>query len=37
MSDHRFQIGERVVALAFGVPSLPYEITRTLPLADGVP
>jgi hypothetical protein len=37
MTDHRFRIGERVVASAFGVPPGPYEITRALPLAHGVP
>lgn len=38
MSDHRFQIGERVVAaVAFGVATGLYEITRTLPLSGRVP
>jgi hypothetical protein len=37
VTDHRFGIGERVVASAFGVPPGPYEIMRMLPLADGVP
>jgi hypothetical protein len=37
VTDHRFRIGERVEAAAFGVPPGPYEITRMLPLADGVP
>jgi len=37
MAYHRFRIGERVVALAFGVPPGPYEITRVLPLVDGGP
>jgi hypothetical protein len=34
---HRFKIGQQVVATAFGVPTGPYEITRLLPLAAGVP
>ena len=37
MAFHRFRIGQRVAASAFGVPPGPYEITRLLPLADGVP
>ena len=36
MAHHRFCIGERVVASAYGVPPGPYEITRLLPLADNV-
>lgn len=37
MAYHRFHIGQRVAASAFGVPPGPYEITRLLPLADRVP
>jgi hypothetical protein len=37
MTDHRFLIAERVVASGFGVPPGPYEITRMLPVADGIP
>jgi hypothetical protein len=36
MTVRRFQIGERVMALAFGVPLGPYEIARMMPLAGGV-
>ena len=36
MVGHRFRIGEQVTASAFSVPPGPYEITRLLPLADGV-
>jgi hypothetical protein len=34
---HRFKIGQRVVAIASGVLTGPYEITRLLPLGAGVP
>jgi hypothetical protein len=37
MAYHRFRIGQQVVASAFGVPPGSYEITRLLPLAEGVP
>ena len=37
MALHRFQIGQLVVASAFGVPSGPHEITQLLPPPYGVP
>jgi hypothetical protein len=37
MTDYRFRIAERVVASAYGVPPGPYEITRMLPIENGVP
>ena len=37
MAFHRFKIGQRVLATAFGVLTGPYEITRLLPLVAGVP
>lgn len=37
MPFHRFKIGQRVVATAFGLLTGPYEITRLLPLGSGVP
>ncbi len=37
VASHRFQIGQRVAASAFGIPPGPYVMTRLLPLADGVP
>jgi hypothetical protein len=37
MVRHHFRIGSARCASAFDVPPGPYEITRLLPLADGVP
>ena len=35
MSEHRFQIGEKVIATAYGAPPGPYSITRQLPADHG--
>jgi hypothetical protein len=35
MSKHRFQIGETVIATAYGAPPGPYSITRQLPANHG--
>ena len=35
MSEHRFQVGETVIASAFGAPPGPYSITRLLPANHG--
>jgi hypothetical protein len=35
MSEHRFQIGETVIATAYGAPPGPYSITRQLPADQG--
>ena len=37
MSEHQFSVGQNIAAMGAGVPPGPYQISRLLPVADGVP